>query len=87
VFVERCPFDNICFQGIINHGDEFERQSLENRSWWDAMSQEIVKLRSNLKDARGRVFLHNFLGNLADKGIPVWGWDWCAVRYFLAADA
>lgn len=81
MLVECRPFDNICLQYIIDHGNQFKCQGLEDGCGRYAMCEEVVEFCSNLENACWRMLFHDLSSNLVNQGFPIWRWDWCAVCY------
>lgn len=50
---------------------------LENGSCWNTVSEQIIKLGSDLQDAGRGAFGENFIGNLRNEGFPIRWRDEC----------
>ena len=85
VLVEGGPLDDLPLEVVVDLGQELEGQRLEDRRRRDAVRQQVVELRPHLQDPRGRVLVHDLLGDLADQRLPVRRRDRRFVGHFLAA--
>lgn len=66
--------------------DLYQRQGdtyLENGSWRDAVSQEIIKTCANLQQARRRTLSQDLICRQSDKRLPIRRWNRCLVCDFL----
>lgn len=70
------PTDHVALESVVNQGQQFKCESLQNRCRRDAVRQEVVELRPHLQDSGRRMFIDNFSGYLAYECLPVRWRNW-----------
>ena len=50
VLIERCPMQDISFEGIVDFFEKLNHQAAKNELWRNAVGKQLVQMATNLQE-------------------------------------
>jgi hypothetical protein len=75
VLIERCPMQDISFEGIVDFFEKLNHQAAKNELWRNAVGKQLVQMATNLQENIWRLLGAYGTSDVLDERFPIGGID------------